>query len=92
MLVGIQEELLRFHSLRLLKELLIDKTTKGHIIWATDAYVENGEQFASGREIQTTLITGDYSGIIKNRARRHLEQNGQNGMQRCLLRYGFVIE
>ena len=47
MLVGIQEELLRFHSLRLLKELLIDKTTKGNIIWATDAYVENGEQFAS---------------------------------------------
>ena len=77
MLVGIQEELLRFHSLRLLKELLIDKTTKGNIIWATDAYVENGEQFASGREIQTTLITGDYSGIIKNRARRHLEQQAE---------------
>lgn len=77
MLVGIQEELLRFHSLRLLKELLIDKTTKGNIIWATDAYVENGEQFASGREIRTTLITGDYSGIIKNRARRHLEQQAE---------------
>ena len=77
MLVGIQEELLRFHSLRLLKELLIDKTTKGNIIWATDTYVENGEQFASGREIRTTLITGDYSGIIKNRARRHLEQQAE---------------
>lgn len=77
MLVGIQEEILRLHSLKLLKELLVDKTTKGNIIWATDAYINKGEQYAPGREIQTPLITGNCSGIIKNRARRRLEQRSE---------------
>ena len=38
MIIGKQDEILKIHSLRLLDRLLMDKTTKAHIIWGTDAY------------------------------------------------------
>ena len=74
MLVGIQEEILRLNSLQLLGKLLQDKTTKGNIIWATDAYQEYGPEYAKDREIKVHLIIGRNSNIIKNRVRRELEQ------------------
>ena len=45
MLVGIQDEILRLHSMGLLKQLLVDKTTRTNIIWATDAYQEQGAEY-----------------------------------------------
>lgn len=77
MIIGIQDEILRVHSLGLLDRLLVDKTTKSNVIWATDAYSELGTDYQREKEIQTHLITGEHSGIIKNRARKALEQQSQ---------------
>ena len=41
-----------------LKRLLQDKTTKQNIIFATDAYLENGEGFAETAEITAGKLLG----------------------------------
>ncbi len=74
MIIGIQDEILRLHSLGLLELLLKDKTTKANILWATDAYQKMGSDYERDKEIKTDLITGEHSGVIKNRARKALEQ------------------
>lgn len=45
MIVGIQNEILKIHSLGLLKKLFEDKTTRANIIWATDAYKDRGIKY-----------------------------------------------
>lgn len=77
MLVGIQDEILRLHSMGLLRMLLADKTTKTNIIWATDAYRELGTDYQRDKEIQVQLITGQNSDVIKNRARKAMEQQSE---------------
>lgn len=74
MLVGIQDEILRLHSMGLLKQLLVDKTTRTNIIWATDAYQEQGAEYQRDKEIKESLITGQNSDVIKTRARKAMEQ------------------
>ena len=74
MLVGIQDEILRLHSMGLLKQLLVDKTTRANIIWATDAYQEQGAEYQRDKEIKEPLITGQNSDVIKTRARKAMEQ------------------
>ncbi len=68
MLVGIQDEILRLHSMGLLKQLLVDKTTRTNIIWATDAYQEQGAEYQRDKEIKESLITGQNSDVIKTKA------------------------
>ena len=51
MLVNIQDDMIELQKQGLLDKLLVDKTTKGHILWGTDAYSERGEGYAKGREI-----------------------------------------
>lgn len=74
MLVGIQDEILRLHSMGLLKQLLVDKTTRTNIIWATGAYQEQGAEYQRDKEIKESLITGQNSDVIKTRARKAMEQ------------------
>ncbi len=81
MIIGIQDEILRLHKLGLLKLLLRDKTTGGNILWATDAYQALGQGYERDDEIQTHLITGGNSGVIKNRARKALEQQSERTRQ-----------
>ena len=90
MIVGIQNEILRIHSLGFLKKLLEDKTTKTNIIWATDAYGERGRSYESNQEVQIELITGVHSDIIKNRAQKSwsIRRKEQSSMQRYSHRYG----
>ena len=73
MLIGIQDEILRLAQLGLLKSLLKDQTTGRKIRWATDAYAELGRFYERNAEITTDLITGEHSGVIRNRARKALE-------------------
>lgn len=82
MIVGIQDEILKIHSIGLLKRLLADKTTGANILWATDAYREQGDAYQRDKEITAQLITGSHSGIIKNRARKALEQQSERTRQR----------
>ena len=63
--------------MRLLKPLLVDKTTKGHILWATDAYRDRGPEYQRDKEIQAAFITGGHSDVIKTRARKALEQQSE---------------
>ena len=80
-IVGIQNEILKIHSLGLLKRLLEDKTTKTNIIWATDAYIDKGTRFERNQEIKVELITGEHSDVIKNRARKELEHQAERTKQ-----------
>ena len=77
MLVGIQEEILRLHSMGLLRPLLEDKTTKTNILWAADAYQDLGPDYRRDKEMDAALITGEHSDVIKNRARKALEQQSE---------------
>lgn len=83
LIIGIQDEILRIHSLKLLDKLLKDKTTKTNILWATDAYNALGADYQRDKEITSPLITGPCSGIIKNRARKALEQQSERTRQRA---------
>lgn len=38
MIINIQDDILKLHALGLLDGMLLDKTTKQHIMWATGAY------------------------------------------------------
>lgn len=77
MLVGIQDEIVRFHAMGLLKSLLTDKTTKSNLLWATDAYRELGAEYDRDKEIDEALITGPHSDVIKTRARKAMEQQSE---------------
>lgn len=78
MLVGIQDEILRLHSMGLLVQLLADKTTKTNIVWGTDAYVAQGREYQRNKEIHPSLITGQHSDTIKLRTGKAMEnQSGR---------------
>ncbi len=74
MVINIQDDILKLHALGLLDRLLQDKATKGNILWATDAYADLGEWYSPGNEIRPQRITGEWSDLIKTRARRAMEQ------------------
>ena len=74
MLVNIQDDMIELQKQGLLDKLLVDKTTKGHILWGTDAYSERGEGYAKGREIFVSLVLYHNLGVIKTRARKAFEQ------------------
>ncbi|WP_311650372.1 Eco57I restriction-modification methylase domain-containing protein [Selenomonas artemidis] len=74
MIVGIQDEILRLHAMGRLNDLLADKTTRGNIIWATDAYRARGDAYRRGEEMLPSLMTGAQSDVIKTRARKAMEE------------------
>lgn len=45
MIINIGDDILKLRSLKLLNKVLIDKTTKKNILWATDAYKEAGKSY-----------------------------------------------
>lgn len=82
LIIDIQSELLKIHSLGLLEKILIDRTTKSAILWATDAYREYGENYRRDKEITEQLITWNNSKIIKSRVRKELGQQSERTRQR----------
>ena len=81
MIIGIQGEILKIYAMGLLGRLLEDKTTKSDILWATDAYQNFGDDYRRDKEIKPYMITGANSAIIKNRARKELEQQTERTKQ-----------
>lgn len=65
----------------LLKKLLEDKTTKGQILWGTDAYRERGPAFEREREMDTSLLLYENAGLLKTRARKAFEQQSERTRQ-----------
>lgn len=81
MVLNIQDDILKLHKLGLLDKLLIDKTTKRRIMWATDAYTSLGSRYGRNEEIMPELITGSNAGVIKTRARKEMEQQSSRTRQ-----------
>lgn len=73
-LVNIQDDMIELQKLGLLDKLLVDKTTKRHILWGTNAYRERGERYANDCEIFVTLVLFNNLGVIKTRVRKAFEQ------------------
>jgi hypothetical protein len=71
--IDIKESILR-RTGSLLEILLIDRTTKKNIIWATDSYEKYGKDFYLNKQIKSELITGEYSKLIQPRAAKSLEE------------------
>lgn len=72
--IDIRESALRRKG-DLLDTLLIDRTTKTNIIWATDSYEQFGNKgFASKKSIKPDLVTGKYRFLIQPRAAKSLEE------------------
>ena len=73
--VDIIEQGIADMSIDLLKILLIDKTTKKYIRWATDNYASLGKDYSAGVEIKPEFITGNYTNVIQPRvAKSQTEQ------------------
>jgi hypothetical protein len=74
--IDIKESTLRKRG-DLLSILLIDRTTKKNIIWATDSYEKLGKQFSPHSHIKPDLVTGKYGKIIQPRAAKGLLEQRQ---------------
>lgn len=81
MIINIGDDILRLQSLKLLKKLLVDKTTKKNIMWATDAYKGKSGDYERNKEITEVLITGRNADVIKTRARKAMEQQSERTKQ-----------
>lgn len=81
MIINIQDDILKIQSTGFLDRLLVDKTTKKNIMWATDAYKERGKKYFRNEEITMDLITGSNSDVIKTRARKAMEQQSERTKQ-----------
>lgn len=81
MVINIQDDLLKIHKLGLLDKLLVDKTTKKNIMWATNAYCSLGARYERNEPITPDLITGPNASVIKTRARKAMEQQSERTRQ-----------
>ena len=61
----------------LLDILLLDRTTKRNIIWATDSYLRHGKDFAPKKQMKPELVTGVYGKLIQPRAAKSREEQRQ---------------
>lgn len=71
--IDIREGILRRKG-DLLDTLLLDRTTKKNIIWATDSYEQRGLAFSAKKHIIPDLVTGIYNKLIQPRAAKSLEE------------------
>ena len=74
--IDISENILR-QTGALLDILLIDRTTKKNIIWATDSYERHGKEFFPKKHIRPELVTGIYGKLIQPRASKNLDEQRQ---------------
>ena len=90
MIINIGDDILRLQSLKLLKKLLVDKTTKKNIMWATDAYKGKSGEYERNKEMTEALITGRNADVIKTRRARRWSsnRNAPSSTPRCSRRFG----
>lgn len=63
--------------------LLLDRTTKKNIIWATDSYVHFGRPFDTRKQIKPELVTGSYGKLIQPRAAKPLAEQRQRTREKA---------
>lgn len=78
--IDILEESIRTLDSELLSIMLLDRTTRKNILWATDDYVSHGIGFEMFSEITPDLITGRYAMLIQPRTAK--SKNAQAGRTR----------
>ena len=71
--IDIKENVLR-RTDGLLDILLLDRTTKKNIIWATDSYENFGKEFVCENRIKPKLVTGKYGTLIQPRAAKSRDE------------------
>lgn len=71
--IDISENRLRNKGV-ILDTLLLDRTTKKNIIWATDSHIKRGKEFEPKRQITPELVTGVYGKLIQPRAAKSLAE------------------
>lgn len=69
----IEQEIVNM-SEKLFNILLMDRTTKKNICWATDLYISYGEKYYPQEPITKELITGDNTKIIRPRVAKAIEE------------------
>ena len=57
----------------MLQQLLLDRSTKKNIVWATPGYEELGDEFACTHEILPKHLQGEYSSLILPRIAKEAE-------------------
>ena len=72
--IDVLERVLRRKGALLRSILLLDKTTKKNIFWATDSYEHKGKGFGSKNRVQQDLVTGEYRLLVQPRAAKSLEE------------------
>ena len=70
-------------SNKILKTLLIDRTTNRNIIWGTDDYEDLGEEYNSHFPIQYNLITGQNGNVIQPRILKTKENQGNRTKEKA---------
>lgn len=80
--IDIRENILRRIG-RLLDILLMDRTTKKNIIWATDSYEHHGKEFLPKRNIAPELVTGKYGMLIQPRASKSRDEQRRRTKDRA---------
>lgn len=80
--IDISESVLRRKG-QLLDILLIDRTTKKNIIWATDSYVSMGKDFSLKKHITPNLVTGEYGKLIQPRAAKSVTEQRQRTKEKA---------
>lgn len=68
---------------RLLKSLLVDRTTKKNIIWATEDYETLGDKYKPSCRIMPELITGERANVIVPRVLKAYDQKKDRTRQRA---------
>lgn len=66
--VDVSSDIARFAAMGLLPTLLVDRSTGGNIIWASDAYAHLGPGFVATDEILPMAVTGEHDGLVRTRA------------------------
>lgn len=69
----IEQEIVNM-SEKLFNILLMDRTTKKNICWATDLYISYGEKYYPQEPITKELITGNNTKIIRPRVAKAIEE------------------
>ena len=69
-MINIADDILHLQQTGLLGQMLIDRTTRSNILWASDEFSFLGPKFQKDGEIQPKLITGAYSGVIRTRVQK----------------------
>lgn len=68
---------------QILKQLLLDRSTKKNIVWATPSYETLGEEFACSREILPQHLQGEYAALILPRVEKEAQAQDNRTRERA---------